>query len=79
MVLNLPNNDKARNASAKYGIPEDIENHIPEGVLGRIPNRALLNPVVTRNQETIFHAERDAKRELQIQVEQIIGEPKSLD
>ena len=35
--------------------------------------------MLTRNQETIFHAERDAKRELQIQIEQTIGKPKSLD
>lgn len=39
MVLNLPNDDKAQNASAKYGIPEEIESHLPEGVLGKVPNR----------------------------------------
>ncbi|CAD6572004.1 MAG: hypothetical protein ASARMPREDX12_004854 [Alectoria sarmentosa] len=56
MLLNLPNDGKAQSASAKYGIPKEIENHLPEGVL-----------------ETIFLAERDVKRELQIQVEQIIS------
>ncbi len=35
MMLNLPNDGKARNASTKYSIPEDIESHIPEGLLGR--------------------------------------------
>ena len=35
--------------------------------------------MLTKKQETIFHAERDAKRELQIQIEQIIGKPKPKD
>lgn len=35
--------------------------------------------MLTKNQETIFHAERDAKRELQTQIEQIIGKPKPQD
>ena len=35
MMLNLPNDGKAQTASTRYGIPEEIESHIPEGVLGR--------------------------------------------
>ena len=34
--------------------------------------------MLTKNQETIFNAERDAKRELQVQIEQIIGKLNSL-
>lgn len=56
MMLNLPNDGKAQTASTKYSIPEEIESHIPEGVL-----------------DTIFLAERDVKREMQIQIEQIIS------
>ena len=35
MMLNLPNDSKAQTASTKYGLPEEIESHIPDGVLGR--------------------------------------------
>lgn len=35
MLLNLPNDGKAQSASTKYGIQKEIEDHLPEGVLGR--------------------------------------------
>lgn len=56
MMLNLPNDGKAQTASRKYGIPEEIESHIPEGLF-----------------EAIFLAEQDVKRDMQIQIEQIIS------
>ncbi|KAF6225712.1 hypothetical protein HO133_009713 [Letharia lupina] len=56
MMLNLPNDGKAQTASRKYGIPEEIESHIPEGLI-----------------EAIFLAEQDVKREMQIQIEQLIS------
>lgn len=77
MMLNLPNDGKAQTASTKYSIPEEIESHIPEGVLGRSPSRD--NPNIENRskvnivKDTIFLAERDVKREMQIQIEQIIS------
>ncbi|KAM0794205.1 hypothetical protein BDR22DRAFT_827139 [Usnea florida] len=49
MVLNLPNDDKAQNASAKYGIPEEIENHLPEGVL--VPHKSQIPPTSSTNRK----------------------------
>ena len=46
MVLNLPNDDKAQNASAKYGIPQEIETHLPENVLGMFPDKSLPSAVL---------------------------------
>ena len=77
MMLNLPNDGKAQTASAKYSVPEEIESRLPEGLLGGSPDVDLQvlksTPKLTPSKETIFLAERDAKRELQIQVEQIIS------
>lgn len=41
MVLNLPNDGKAQSASAKYGVPEEIGNHLPDSILGEVQK----NPV----------------------------------
>lgn len=38
LMLNLPNDGKAQTASQKYGIPKEIERHLPEGVLGKFSN-----------------------------------------
>ncbi len=75
MMLNLPNDGKAQTASTKYGIAEEIESHIPEGVLGRSSEAPSLRKISKVNivKETIFLAERDVKRELQVQIEQIIS------
>ena len=77
MMLNLPNNGEAQTASTKYSITEEVESHIPEGVLGRSPCRAISNfenrSQVNIVKDTIFLAERDVKREMQTQIEQIIS------
>ena len=35
MVTHLPNDGKAQTASAKYGIPDEIEKHLPDTLLGK--------------------------------------------
>ena len=37
MVTDLPNDGKAQTASEKYGIPEEIENQLPDTLLGKFP------------------------------------------
>lgn len=45
MMLNLPNDGKSQTASKKYGIPEEFESHLPEGVLGRSPYALLISKI----------------------------------
>ena len=76
MATQLPNDGKARTAFAKYGIPEEIENHLPHILLGQSSRQApgtKVIPISTLTKETIFLAERAIKTEVQIQLEQIIS------
>lgn len=41
MVMNLPDDGKAQTASARYGIPEEIESHLPDDLLGEFPEKAF--------------------------------------
>ena len=76
IVTHLPNDGKAQTASAKYGIPKEIENHLPDSLLGKFSRQAPSTKVIrilTLTQETIFLAERAIKTEVQIHLEQIIS------
>ena len=46
MVIQLPNDGKAT-ASAKYGIPEEIEQHLPDTLLG--------SPTATASRSALHH------------------------
>lgn len=72
MVTHLPNDGKAQTASAKYGIPEETENHLPDSLLGKFSRQApgtKVIPILTLTKETISLAERAIKTEVQIQLE----------
>ena len=42
MVLHFPNGEKVTTASAKYGLSEEVESHLPAGVIGEPPMKLLL-------------------------------------
>lgn len=42
MMLNLPNDGKAQTASKRYGIPDEIESHLPEGITGKSSDKPLV-------------------------------------
>lgn len=73
MVKHLANDGKAQTASAKYGIPEEIEKHLPDTLLGKRPEKASKYVQLSVCKDIIFLAERVNKREVQIHLEQIIS------
>ena len=41
MVMELRNDGKAQTESARYGIPEEVESHLPDDLLGEFPEKAF--------------------------------------